>query len=162
MFEFAFRRKSGREGVNFTNIYKRIFCTKVFCAAFLCLEFRFVIFCWKKFCINVAQKLLVKLTKGEGEMFEKSRYWHHHFSLLNLSLTAACFFFPQSASVKIILEIFSYSFDFRTVGWNKCWVSPNLLSCGSHPGCRDILGCLRKVLEVPPIIEIDNFLLLKC
>ncbi len=39
-----------------------VFCTKAFCAAFLCLQFGFVIFWRKDFGTKAAHKMLVKLT----------------------------------------------------------------------------------------------------
>jgi hypothetical protein len=51
-------------GVNFTNILQSAFCTKVFCAAFMCLQFGFVIFWQKNFGAKAAHKMLVKLTPG--------------------------------------------------------------------------------------------------
>jgi hypothetical protein len=42
--------------------YKQLFCTKVICAAFLCLQFGFVIFWPKDFGAKAAHKMLVKLT----------------------------------------------------------------------------------------------------
>ena len=35
---------------------------KVFCAAFMCLQFQFVIFCWKDFGTKAAHKMWLKLT----------------------------------------------------------------------------------------------------
>jgi hypothetical protein len=49
-------------GVNFTNILQAAFCTKVFCAAFMCLQFGFVMFWRKDFGAKAAHKMLVKLT----------------------------------------------------------------------------------------------------
>jgi hypothetical protein len=40
------------------------FRTKVFCAAFMCLQFGFVIFWQKDFGAKAAHKILVKLTPG--------------------------------------------------------------------------------------------------
>jgi hypothetical protein len=51
-------------GVNFTKNYEQIFCTKVFCAAFMCSQFGFVIFWQKDFGAKAANKMLVKLTPG--------------------------------------------------------------------------------------------------
>jgi hypothetical protein len=45
-------------------IYKQLFCTKVFCADFLFLQFVFVIFWQKKIGEKTAREMLVKLTKG--------------------------------------------------------------------------------------------------
>jgi hypothetical protein len=50
-------------GVNFTNIllfYEQLFHSKVFFAAFMCLQFGFVIFCRKDFGAKAAHKMLVK------------------------------------------------------------------------------------------------------
>jgi len=44
--------------------YKQLFHTKVFCAAFMCLQFGFVIFWQKDFGAKAAHKILVKLTPG--------------------------------------------------------------------------------------------------
>jgi hypothetical protein len=45
--------------------YKQIFHMKVFCAAFMCLQFGFVIFWQKDFGAKAAHKILVKLTPAE-------------------------------------------------------------------------------------------------
>jgi hypothetical protein len=42
--------------------YEQLFHTKVFCAAFMCLQFGFVIFWRKDFGTKAAHKILVKLT----------------------------------------------------------------------------------------------------
>ncbi len=42
--------------------YEQLFCTKVFCAALMCLQFGFVIFWQKDFGTKAAHKMLVKLT----------------------------------------------------------------------------------------------------
>ncbi len=44
--------------------YERLFCTKVICAAFQCLQFGFVIIQRKDFVAKAAHKMLVKLTPG--------------------------------------------------------------------------------------------------
>ncbi len=44
--------------------YEQLFCSKVFCTAFMYLQFRFVIFWQKNFGAKAAHKLLVKLTPG--------------------------------------------------------------------------------------------------
>ncbi len=44
--------------------YEQLFRTKVFCAAFMCLQFGFVIFGRKDFGAKAAHKMLVKLTLG--------------------------------------------------------------------------------------------------
>jgi hypothetical protein len=51
--------------VNFTNILQAAFCTKVFCAAFMCLQFGFVSFWRKDFGAKAAHKKLAKLTPGD-------------------------------------------------------------------------------------------------
>jgi hypothetical protein len=51
-------------GVNFTNILWAAFCLNVFCKAFICLQFGFVIFWQKDFGTKAAHKMLVKLTPG--------------------------------------------------------------------------------------------------
>ncbi len=42
--------------------YEQLFNTKVFCAAFMCLQFGFVIFGQKDFGAKAAHKMLVRLT----------------------------------------------------------------------------------------------------
>jgi hypothetical protein len=44
--------------------YEQLLCAKVFCAAFMCLQFGFVIFWRKDFGTKAAHKILVKLTPG--------------------------------------------------------------------------------------------------
>jgi hypothetical protein len=44
--------------------YKQLFFTKVSCAAFMCLQFGFVIFWQKDFGTKAAHKMLVKLAPG--------------------------------------------------------------------------------------------------
>jgi len=44
--------------------YEQLFGMKVFCAAFKCLQFGFVIFWRKDFGAKAAHKMLVKLTPG--------------------------------------------------------------------------------------------------
>jgi hypothetical protein len=41
-----------------TILYEQLFCTKVFCAAFMCLQFGFVIFWQKDFGAKAAHKTL--------------------------------------------------------------------------------------------------------
>jgi len=43
--------------VNLTNVFVKLFCTTVFCAAFMCLQLGFVIFLAKE---KLAQKLFIK------------------------------------------------------------------------------------------------------
>jgi hypothetical protein len=43
-------------------VYEQLFSAKVFCAAFICLQFGFVIFWQKDFGAKPAHKMLVKLT----------------------------------------------------------------------------------------------------
>jgi hypothetical protein len=51
-------------GINFTNFYEELFHTKIFCAAFMCLQFGFEIFWWNDFGATAAHKMLVKLAPG--------------------------------------------------------------------------------------------------
>jgi hypothetical protein len=44
--------------------YEQLFHSKVFCAAFMCLQFGFVIFWQKDFGAKAAHKILVKLTSA--------------------------------------------------------------------------------------------------
>ncbi len=53
-----------RPGVNFTNILQAAFSFESFCAAFMCLQFGFIIFWQKDFGSKAAHKMLVKLTPG--------------------------------------------------------------------------------------------------
>jgi hypothetical protein len=46
---------------------EQLFRTKVFCAAFMCLQFGFVIFWQKDFGTKAAHKMLVKLTTGDSK-----------------------------------------------------------------------------------------------
>jgi hypothetical protein len=61
--------------------YKQLFHTKVFCTAFMCLQFGFVIFCQKDFGTKAAHKMLVKLTpslpsKGDYILFDLDKvFW---------------------------------------------------------------------------------------
>ncbi len=57
------RKRGGQAGRNFRNILR---AAKVFCAAFVCLQFGFVIFWKKDFDAKAAHKVLVKLTPGEN------------------------------------------------------------------------------------------------
>jgi hypothetical protein len=43
-------------------LYEQLFYTKVFCAAFMCLQFGFVIFWQKDFGAKIAHKMLGKLS----------------------------------------------------------------------------------------------------
>jgi hypothetical protein len=45
--------------------YKQLFRTKVFCAAFMCLQFGFIIFGQKDFSAKAAHKMLAKLMPGQ-------------------------------------------------------------------------------------------------
>ncbi len=60
MFQYV----SDTHCVNFTNILQAAFSYKSFFAAFMCLQFGFVIFCQKDFGAKAANKMLVKLTPG--------------------------------------------------------------------------------------------------
>ncbi len=53
-------------GVNFTNILQAAFSYKPFCAAFMCLQFGYVIFWRKDFDTKADHKMLVKLTPGDN------------------------------------------------------------------------------------------------
>ncbi len=57
----------GQKGVNFSKILCATFCTKVFFAAFLELQFGFVIFWHKNIGAKAAYKMLMKLTTGRME-----------------------------------------------------------------------------------------------
>jgi len=50
---------------------------KVFCAAFMCLQFGFVIFWREDFGAKAAHKMLVKLTPGRCRALEKSNLGYH-------------------------------------------------------------------------------------
>jgi len=56
-------------GVNFINISLVPFCMKVFCAAFLLLQFGCAIFCQKNIGAKAACKMLIKLTTGGPPTF---------------------------------------------------------------------------------------------
>ncbi len=45
--------------------YEQLFCMKVFCAAFMCLQVGLIIFWQKDFGAKVAHKMLLKLTPGD-------------------------------------------------------------------------------------------------
>ncbi len=70
-------------GVHFINILQQLFRTKVFCTAFLKLQFVFVIFCPKNTSVKTAQKMLVKLTAGDlsewPECFGFDRWTDNNF-----------------------------------------------------------------------------------
>ncbi len=56
---------SGQSQVSISpTFYEQLFRTKVFCAAFMCLQFGLVIFWRKDFGAKVAHKMMVKLTPG--------------------------------------------------------------------------------------------------
>ncbi len=54
-----------------TKFYKQLFHTKVFCSAFLYLQFGFVIIFWKNIGAKVAHKMLVKLTTDWGRSVQQ-------------------------------------------------------------------------------------------
>ena len=58
----AEKEKSGFPSVNFANILRAAFRTKVFRAAFLYLQLRFIFFWQKEIGAKTAHKMLVKLT----------------------------------------------------------------------------------------------------
>jgi len=66
---------------NFTNItvYEQLFHTKVFCTAFLLLQFSFVIFWQKNISTKGACKMLAKLTPGGNftNFFCLAKSWRH-------------------------------------------------------------------------------------
>jgi len=64
--------------VNFTNILRAAFHTKVLCAAFMCLQFGFVIFWWKDFGAKAAHKMLVKLSPGGKNTLASSKDFSHY------------------------------------------------------------------------------------
>jgi hypothetical protein len=49
--------------------YEQLFCTKVFCATFMCFQFGFVILWQKDFGAKAAHKMWVKLTPGSSMGF---------------------------------------------------------------------------------------------
>ncbi len=56
---------SGKHPVSISLVfYEQIFCMKVFCTAFMCLQLGFAIFWQKDFGTKAAHKMLVKLTPG--------------------------------------------------------------------------------------------------
>jgi len=55
-------RLQQRSGVNFTNIYEQLFCSKVFFEAFFYLQLGLVIFLMEEYWRKNASKILVKLT----------------------------------------------------------------------------------------------------
>ena len=69
--DFCSREKPKDQGVSFTNILQAaFFVRKCFCAAFMCLQFGFVIFWQKKIGTKAARKMLLNLTI---EHFAKSK-----------------------------------------------------------------------------------------
>ena len=73
-------------GGNFTNILRAAFCTKVFCAAFMCLQLRFVIFCRKEICAKADHKMLMKLTVGKNPSF-KAPPSIHQIDLMTIEIS---------------------------------------------------------------------------
>jgi hypothetical protein len=65
--------------------YEHLFCMKVFCAAFMCLKFGFVMFWQKDLGTKVAHKMLVKLTSGAS--FEK--FTLATYSCINKTLSSS-------------------------------------------------------------------------
>jgi hypothetical protein len=55
---------------------EQLFHKKVFCAAFMCLQFEFVIFWRKDFGTKAAHKMLVKLTPGGIMGTRKEQIWN--------------------------------------------------------------------------------------
>jgi hypothetical protein len=58
--------------------YEQLFHTKVLCAAFMCLQFGFVIFWRKDFGAKAAHKMFVKLTPG---LYSRAVMKQHRFVL---------------------------------------------------------------------------------
>ncbi len=58
-------------GVYFTNILRAAFSYESFFAAFMCLQFGFVIFWRKDFGAKAAHKMLVKLTPAGHQVLNK-------------------------------------------------------------------------------------------
>ena len=56
--------------------YEQLFCTKVFCAAFMCLHFGLEIFWLKELNAKAARKMLVKLTTGDKHV-DKRHHWRN-------------------------------------------------------------------------------------
>jgi hypothetical protein len=57
--------------------YEQLFRMKVFCAAFMCLQFGFVIFGRKDFGAKAAHKMLVKWTPGRlYDIYGRKMYFH--------------------------------------------------------------------------------------
>ena len=61
IFSTSYTIVSDFHWVNFTNILQAVFCMKVLCAAFMCLQFGFVIFWQKEIDAKAACKMSVKL-----------------------------------------------------------------------------------------------------
>ncbi len=60
--------------------YEQLFRAIVFCAAFMCLQFGFVIFWQKDFAAKAAHKVLVKLTPGGSFIKLGTRHSIHNTS----------------------------------------------------------------------------------
>ena len=61
IFSTSYTIVSDFHWVNFTNILQAVFCMKVLCAAFMCLQFGFAIFWQKEIDAKAACKMSVKL-----------------------------------------------------------------------------------------------------
>jgi hypothetical protein len=59
--------------------YKQLSCMKVFCVAFMCLQFGFVIFWRKDFSAKAAHTMLVKLTPALLHYLAKKACLHMNF-----------------------------------------------------------------------------------
>ncbi len=70
--------------VNFTNILRAAFCTKVFPTAFWYLNFRFALFWRKKIIAKAALKMLVKLTPIRS--YEKNENFPSEFNFNSLPI----------------------------------------------------------------------------
>jgi len=60
---FTFKDSICFLGVNFANILQADYCRKVLCAAFLYLQFGFVIFCQKAACVTTRSSLKLPLVR---------------------------------------------------------------------------------------------------
>jgi len=95
------------KGVNFIKILQ-LFCTKVLCAAFLQLQFGFVIFWRKYFGAKTACKMLMKLTKGFGHHSRKESVAKIRRSGLQVSNPQRSLNFAQNLSLNLRLYFCSF------------------------------------------------------
>jgi hypothetical protein len=97
--EYLLRKRFARNYVNLPIqvsispiFYEQLFRTKVFCAAFMCLQFGFVIFRRKDFGAKGAHRMLVKLTPDFSRVESRVPY---------LSLTYL-YFLPSEWPVRLV------------------------------------------------------------